>query len=297
LQAGVLGRGGDIQRAIKMYGRIGGLLEHQKTNTGYVQDKKVSNSERTMWSLFRSDMLGTTQDLLEDVLFVPSNVVGRVFGFVNAHKILLFILIMSICFNFFLSGRSTAEYWHIRNAEKLIQRAGVKPNDAVVRMISLKEIDDLVASGLGGLNATESGLWYNTANLMLRPSYEKFAELYALDDLADSNYDTSPQYTAPIARQKASKLRTARQQLGTMRHQFLASLSAVNAVEKELVEAEWTNWLSEELYQCDRAAQLLSRSSEEVLSEKAESISKIREYCANCNDVWETVKERFTERS
>jgi len=66
-------------------------------------------------------------------------------------------------FNLFLSGRSTAEYWHIRNADKLMRKAGVTPNNAMVRMVSLKEIDDLVANGLG-LNATESGVWYTFVN-------------------------------------------------------------------------------------------------------------------------------------
>jgi len=159
----VLGRGGDIQRAIKMYGRIGGILEHQATNTGYVQDKSIINSDRTMWNLFRNDMLGTAQDLVEDVFHIPSEAVGRVFNFISAHKILLVILVFSMLFNLFLSGRSTAEYWHIRNADKLMRKAGVTPNNAMVRMVSLKEIDDLVANGLG-LNATESGVWYTFVN-------------------------------------------------------------------------------------------------------------------------------------
>jgi len=142
-------------------------------------------------------------------------------------------------------------------------------------------------------------LVYGTPSLIraLIDSYDKFAQLYALSDLADSNYDASPGYSIPLAREKASKLRSARQRLGVMRYQYLSSLRAVNLVEKDLVEAEWANWLSEEVYRCDRAAHMFSNSSDEVLSEKKESIAKIREYCANCNNVWDSVKERFLEMS
>jgi hypothetical protein len=136
-----------------------------------------------------------------------------------------------------------------------------------------------------------------TPLISLINSYDKFAELYALDDLADSNYDSTPGYSIPFAREKASKLRAARQRLGVMRYEYLASLRAVNTVEKELVEAEWMNWLSEELHRCDCTAQMLTRSSDEVLKERKDSIVKIREYCADCNNMWEMVRERFTELS
>jgi hypothetical protein len=142
-----------------MYGKIGGTLEHQKTSTGYIQDQKVPTTERTMLSLFMGDMLGTTEGLLEDVFFLPSAGVRRVFEFLSAHKVLVAILTLSILFNVFLSGRSTAAYWHIRNADRFMQKVGVKPNNAMVRMISLKEIDDLVATGLPGINGTQPGLW------------------------------------------------------------------------------------------------------------------------------------------
>lgn len=296
-QVSVLGRGGDIQRAIRMYGRIGATLEPLKTSTGYVHDRNVPNTERSMVSLFMGDMWGTTEGLLEDVFFLPSNSVQRVSSFFSAYRILLGVIALSMMLNVFLSSRSTAEYWHIRKAENFMEKIGVKPNNAIVRMISLKEIDNLVANGFGDVNITYSGVWYMPAMSSLTCSYDKFAELYALKDLADSNYDGSPEYSVPLACEKASRLRATRQQLGVMRYEYLASLHAVNRVEKELVEAEWMNWLSEEMHRCDLTAQMLTRSSDEILVDKKDSITKIREYCANCHNVWEDVRERFTEMS
>ena len=158
-QVGILGRGSDIQRAIKMYGRIGGVLEAQRFKTGFVEDPKQRSSERSMFSLFLEDMLGTTEGMIEDVLHLPSAAIQRTFDFMSAHRILIGILLFSVLANVFLSGRSTVGYWHTRKAERIMLTAGVNPNNAMIRMIGLKEIDELVSKGLTGINGTEDSLW------------------------------------------------------------------------------------------------------------------------------------------
>lgn len=158
-QVNVLGRGTDIQRAIQMYGRIGATADLVVTKTGFVGDPEHPLQERTMASLFMEDMIGTTEGIVEDVFYLPSTVIHRIFGFVTAHKILIIIVMFSILANVFLSARSTVTYWHQRSAERMMQKIGVKPNNAMVRMVSLKEIDDLVKTGLQGANATDMSLW------------------------------------------------------------------------------------------------------------------------------------------
>lgn len=125
-------------------------------------------------------------------------------------------------------------------------------------------------------------------------SYNKFAEIHALYDLTDPNYDSSPEFVVPTAREKASKLRSIRQQLSVIRHELLVSLRTVNMVEKDLVEGEWLTWLGEELYKCDAAAQHLVTIPDEELEKRLQDIANLRNYCDDCNRVWGTVKERFT---
>ena len=158
-QINVLGRGSDIQRAIKLYGRVGAALDGQKLKTGFVVDAAHTATERSMASLFKEDMLGITENVLEDVFYLPSSGIRRTFLFINAHRTILILLSFSIFVNVFLSGRSTVGYWHHRSAERFMQKAGVTANNAMVRMVSLKEIDELVTNGLTGANATTSGLW------------------------------------------------------------------------------------------------------------------------------------------
>jgi hypothetical protein len=163
----VLGRGSEIQRAIKLYGRIGAAREGQNFKTGFINDPSQPATSRSMVSLFMEDMLGTTEGILEDVFMLPPQAIRRTIGFINAHRLLLMLLMLNIFINVFLSGRSTVEYWHHRHAESFMRKAGVQPNNAMIRMVSLKEIDDLVTRGLIGANATDNGIWYYCASASL----------------------------------------------------------------------------------------------------------------------------------
>jgi hypothetical protein len=158
-QVNILGKGSDVQRAIKMYGRIGGNIDGQKTKTGFVVDPAQTNKDRSMISLFMGDMLGTTEEMIEDVFNLPSSALRGFFGFLSSHRILIGMLVFSVLMNFFLSGRSTVGYWQHRTAETIMLKAGVKSNNAMVRMVALKDIDDLVSGGLTGVNITHHGLW------------------------------------------------------------------------------------------------------------------------------------------
>ena len=102
---------------------------------------------------------------------------------------------------------------------------------------------------------------------------------------------------APASRQKAAELRSRRKQLNVMRHELLVSLRSVNIIEKEIVEEEWMTWLGEEVYRCDRAAQLLAKIPTNELETRIEELSKLKDYCRDCNRVREDIKERFTALS
>ena len=125
----------------------------------------------------------------------------------------------------------------------------------------------------------------------------KFAEIHALSDLTDSNYDTAPEFIVPVARQRAAQLRSTRQHLARMRHELLVSLRVINTVEKEVVDSEWMNWLGEEMYRCDRAVHILANTSDSDLKRRSEDIVKLREYCTDCSQIWGDVRTRFKELS
>jgi hypothetical protein len=134
-------------------------------------------------------------------------------------------------------------------------------------------------------------------NCQSNSSYQKFAEMYALGDLTDSNYDSAPEYTGPVTRKKAAQLRSTRKNLAVMRHELLVSLRVVNSVEKEVVNGEWMNWLNEEMHRCDHAGRVLANATDEDSRRRAGDIANLRDYCRDCNRIWGDVKQRFTELS
>jgi len=142
-----------------MYGRIGGVLEAKRLQTGFVRDSKQRSSKRSIFSLFSEDVLGTTEGMLEDIFYLPSAAIQRTIGFLSAHRILIGIFILSVLANILLSSRSTVGYWHTRKAEEIMIKAGVNRNNAIIRMVGLNEIDELVSHGLTGVNETNNSLW------------------------------------------------------------------------------------------------------------------------------------------
>ena len=83
----------------------------------------------------------------------------------------------------------------------------------------------------------------------------------------DSPYQEAGTSFSEIATQSAArKLRRTRQHLGSYRHDLVVAMRLVNNVEKEMLQAEWENWLFDENARC--------RQVQKILRENRGSISK-----------------------
>ncbi len=67
-------------------------------------------------------------------------------------------------------------------------------------------------------------------------------------------------FSEAATRSTAQRLRRTRQHLGTYRHDLLVAMRVVNSVEREMVRAEWENWLLDENTRC-RQVQILLREN------------------------------------
>jgi len=107
-------------------------------------------------------------------------------------------------------------------------------------------------------------------------------------------------FSEKITRSTARRLRRTRQHLGSYRHDLIVSMRVVNNVEKEMMKAEWENWLLDENTRC-RQVQILLRegknkpqakkakggSSQKVIETKnRDNLYELRqwheEYCGSC---------------
>jgi hypothetical protein len=119
---------------------------------------------------------------------------------------------------------------------------------------------------------------------------------------------TSPQHTPqtplPPSTQASRRLHRTRQSLGSHRHDLLVALRVVNRIEKEVLEAEYENWLVDETQKCEVMGTILARDGEEkdnkgktagkgVKEGKAEGKvveEWVKGYCGDCERALGSVK-------
>jgi hypothetical protein len=58
-------------------------------------------------------------------------------------------------------------------------------------------------------------------------------------------------------RSTAKRLRRTRQHLGSYRHNLVVAMRMVNSVEREMLQAEWENWLLDENSRCRHVEEML----------------------------------------
>ena len=64
-------------------------------------------------------------------------------------------------------------------------------------------------------------------------------------------------FSEAATRSTAQRLRRTRQSLGTYRHELMVALRVVNNIEREMLRAEWENWLLDENNRCRQVQTLL----------------------------------------
>ena len=117
----------------------------------------------------------------------------------------------------------------------------------------------------------------------------------------DSPYQTAgTSFSATATRSTAKRLRRSRQHLGTYRHDLIVAMRAVNNIDREIMRAEWENWLLDENTRCKQVQMMLRENrtgisptrrikgadSQQVLTgtekEKNSRLEELEDYCGSC---------------
>jgi hypothetical protein len=130
----------------------------------------------------------------------------------------------------------------------------------------------------------------------------------------DSPYQTAgTSFSETATRSTAKRLRRTRQHLGTYRHDLIVAMRVVNNVEREMMRAEWENWLLDENTRCKQVQMMLRENrtsisptrrvkgvdSQKVLAakeqEKEGKLKGLRQwhddYCGSCKKEQELLLE------
>lgn len=84
------------------------------------------------------------------------------------------------------------------------------------------------------------------------------------------------------------RLHRTRQNLGSQRHDLLVALRVVNRIEKEVLEAEYENWLLDETHKCERVESMLGEDGKKGNKEVEEWV---KGYCSDCEAALGGVRE------
>lgn len=167
----------------------------------------------------------------------------------SVNKLLIFGLVSSIFFNFFLLGRSAVSFWTARRAEHFVK-------DFTHEL---------------GLNKMERSISLN--DLELLSSFE-FNE-------SSSCFNKFLESKAPMIKDQDglsvdSRFRDSRHKIAVKRNELLVELKILEKMEKELVFGSWKNFLLSEMHLCEISIDQMKITDKELQA-----------YCDSCHSDYE----------
>lgn len=217
---------------------------------------------------------------------------------VSTHKLLVGLLVLSGGANFIYTSKEGWASWNERSAVKYMSRLGVKPSISMTRSVYLADIEQSFLNpnetGIGlsvPLGSSADNKWYVVPHACVHGlrtpidhnSHQTFTHLL-------HNPSSSPSTNSPLkpSTQSTRRLHRTRQNLGSHRHDLLVALRVVNRIEKEVVEAEYENWLLDETHKCDRVGKMIESSSK---GKEKEVEAWVEGYCGDCRSSLKSVEE------
>ncbi|KAF7879595.1 hypothetical protein EAF04_000790 [Stromatinia cepivora] len=284
-----LGPNSRTKKAIHIYGHVG----HQTTVSLFAandasQSKRPQIKQRTLTNMLLDTLSSFGESVISSVMMWTFAVFRSIWKISSAHTILLIALFLSILINAFLTGRDTSEWWTERNAARFMNRMGVGPNPSMSKAIYMKDLDEAV-----------SNLSTDFQNRRQSKCYTQFMEIANVTDLDAPYAMAGTPFSRTSTQSTAKRLRRTRQNLGSYRYDLLIAMRVVNNIERNVLKAEWENWLLDENMRCKQAQMMLREnrantlpiskakggSSQKVLQGE-DNMNELRkwhqEYCGSC---------------
>ncbi|KAF2464588.1 uncharacterized protein BDR25DRAFT_95764 [Lindgomyces ingoldianus] len=230
-------------------------------------------------------------------------VIASVGNFVSAHKLLMVLLMMSSGANFWYGGRDGWDWWNERNAGRFMKGLGVGPSTTMARAVWLKDLEVGFVGGNGSDAFVDAVFLAGLDEEALRGGNKCHQTFTSLLTSA-----TQPQSPLSSSTHTSRRLHRTRQHLGSHRHDLLVALRVVNRIEKEVLEAEYENWLLDETEKCGRVGMMISdggvgdggggkeRGNGGKPEREGRGIREVEEwvkgYCGDCERALDGVKDR-----
>ncbi|EME48727.1 hypothetical protein DOTSEDRAFT_40016 [Dothistroma septosporum NZE10] len=279
-QVAKLGNHSKTAKAIEIYGSVG-----QQNQAAQIDSKQVPQEVLPTFTQAPPKAISVARLIANDILVKLLSFASMTFdiivasfkgiiGICTAHRLLVAVLLISVLYNSWYGYRDGLVWYHDRSAAKFMAQIGVVPNPSMTRGVYLHDIEDFIASS--GENDTLSALTPSTHEV--QTCRTTFGEQLASSDSVNPN-DAA-----------AARLQRSRESLARQRHDLLVALRVVNHVEKEVVLAEWEDWVRAEGTKCAKVQGMLRRRHEgqgtpppnSDFELDAELGSAFAEYCRSC---------------
>ncbi|TVY23566.1 putative PH domain-containing protein [Lachnellula hyalina] len=305
-----LGPQSRTKKAIHIFGYVG-----QQTSISMFSATESANSkrpqikQRTLTHMLFETMGSFGESAISSLMMWTFAVLRQIWKIWSAHSIILIVLVLSVMTNAFFTSRDTSEWWSERNAAKFMSRIGVGPNPMMSKALYLKDLDDALTSLPTDLLEQPESKWsvrspHRVKDLLTSTSHDQFREIANITDL-DSPYQMAGTlHSETVTSSTARRLRRTRQHLGSYRHDLVVAMRVVNNIEREMMQAEWENWLLDENMKCKQVQTMLRENrtpttpnkkpkgaeSQQVLDakerERSGKMDEMRkwheEYCTSC---------------
>jgi len=242
-----LGPQSRTKKAIHIFGHVG-----QQTSVSLFSasesggSKRPQIKQRTLTHMLFETIGSFGESAISSLMMWTFAALRSIWKVSSAHSIILIALLVSVLANAFFTSKDTSGWWAERNAATFMNRIGVGPNPMMSKAIYLKDLDDT-------LTALPTELLGQSGSRC----YAHFRDIANVTDM-DSHYQTAESsFSETATRSTAKRLRRTRQHLGTYRHDLIIAMRVVNNVEREMMRAEWENWLLDENTRCKQVQMML----------------------------------------
>lgn len=275
-QVAKLGKHSKTNKAVDIFGGIGQQIQVPQIDTkvasamatvapglGSRRAKKQSLLGLIMDDAFRR-LIGVFNVVVDIILGLGKGVLS-VF---TAHTLLVTLLATSVLYNSWHSYRDGLVWYNERNAGKFMARIGVTPNPSMSKAIFLADVESLIAPSLDNDTLTAF-----SPNSDVRTCRTTFGE------------QLTPALPSTSSHQTSRRLTRTRDAIARYRHDLLVALRVVNRVERDVVLAEWEEWVRAEDKKCATIEAVVrgKKSSVQGQEEAEEGLGKgFEKYCSSC---------------
>lgn len=278
----------DLKNVVKKVGRHGMIVKSIYLYGKLTQSEQYVDEFKPI-PVIKIRVFGVLSILIRKFLFYNLVIVSGLFHFVvnsvitfargiRMNYALVFILLLSTLFNFFLVGKTSYSYWIVRSANKLADEHLHSKPMMLQRAIYLRDTSDLletIHTSQLHANSTSSACFDTFKNTSFVLNY-------------DGTTTWKEDYADESTREVAKSLKKSFQEIGIKRHDLLVKLRMLNQMETEIAKGEWRNWLMSELQKCDYINNSLFKNikadaDEKTYNEMASGINSVEQYCECCS--------------